>query len=87
MGRAEGNEMQEEAVEHASTAAPKRPSAGRDPRADQDAWAAGCRRGLVVLREKPRPFRGHPAKPYDESIDDVGDLLVGLLELHELTAN
>jgi len=32
-------------------------------------------------------FRGHPAKPYYESIDDVGDLLMGLLELHELTAN
>jgi len=32
-------------------------------------------------------FRGHPAKPYYESIDGVGDLLVGLLELHELTAN
>lgn len=32
-------------------------------------------------------FRGHPAKAYYESIDDVGDLLVGLLELHELTAN
>jgi uncharacterized protein YyaL (SSP411 family) len=30
-------------------------------------------------------FRGHPAKPYYESIDDVGDLLTGLLELHELT--
>ncbi|HIQ21082.1 MAG TPA: hypothetical protein EYH34_07595 [Planctomycetes bacterium] len=32
-------------------------------------------------------FRGHPAKPYYESIDDVGDLLVGLLELDELTAD
>ena len=31
-------------------------------------------------------FRGHPAKPYYESIDDVGDLLLGLVELHELTA-
>jgi hypothetical protein len=32
-------------------------------------------------------FRGHPAKPYYESIDDVGDLLWGLLDLHELTAH
>ncbi len=32
-------------------------------------------------------FRGHPAKPYYESIDDVGDLLLGLLDLHELTAS
>lgn len=29
-------------------------------------------------------FRGHPAKPYYEAIDDVGDLLRGLLDLHEL---
>jgi uncharacterized protein YyaL (SSP411 family) len=27
-------------------------------------------------------FRGHPAKPYYEAIDDVGDLLNGLLDLH-----
>ena len=40
-----------------------------------------------MLREKPRPFRGHPAKPYYESIDDVGDLLAELLQPHELTAN
>ena len=32
-------------------------------------------------------FRGHPAKPYYESIDDVGDLLMGLLELHVLTTS
>ena len=32
-------------------------------------------------------FRGHPAKPYYEAIDDVGDLLSGLLDLHELTAS
>jgi hypothetical protein len=32
-------------------------------------------------------FRSHAAKPYYESIDDVGDLLTGLLELHELTAS
>jgi hypothetical protein len=31
-------------------------------------------------------FRGHPAKPYYESIDDVGDLLLGLLELHETSS-
>jgi uncharacterized protein YyaL (SSP411 family) len=30
-------------------------------------------------------FRGHPAKPYHEAIDGVGDLLLGLLQLHELT--
>jgi len=30
-------------------------------------------------------FRGHPAKPYYEAIDDIGDLLTGLLDLHELT--
>ena len=28
-------------------------------------------------------FRGHPAKPYYEAIDGVGDLLCALLELHQ----
>ena len=32
-------------------------------------------------------FRGHPAKPYYEAIDDVGDLLRGLMDLHELQEN
>jgi len=30
-------------------------------------------------------FRGHPAKPYYESADDVGFLLRALVQLHETT--
>ncbi len=60
------------------------PAASLDP---QNVLDSGIQPEDVDRQSYKGLFRGHPAKPYYESINGVGDLLVGLLELHELTAN